>query len=168
MKRILTLLGIFFALEANAQKIVSDKTDEFNGMRTIETSTIFLQGKVLSPVMTYVFAVKHMDPKDTALFLYFGVRSQQVCSTDEKSKILLKTAAGDIITLHHIGDYEIHGTGDLILYAAPIESDSMMALSSPIKLIRFETSEANINVEVQEKKQTTIADLFKVISTYKL
>jgi len=169
VKKILFILFLLPIL-SQAQKIESDKTDEFEGFRAISTSLERLTKKgIMSYPFLQVSVTKYMDKKDTMISISFLSKSLYVTSTDKDSEIMIKLKSGKIIKLKNEGSYDIVSSSDFFtMYSSLSEEDITVLTSEPVEKIRLSTSDSNIDIEIDEKNQGMIKKLVLLIKDYKL
>lgn len=171
----LTGFLLLLCLAGSAQKIDKDEKDEFNGGRTVSTTDEQLRGRKFASnsisVQGVIFITAKTDksPSDTSKSLWFSVTADQVTSVDKKQKIYLKLADQSVLTFNNFGSYQLVSSGDRIYYTLLLSPDDVEILKSKtVTKIRFETTEADINLDIDEKKQPLIQNIVNLITNYKL
>lgn len=157
MKRTIFLLMMLPSI-CLAQKIESDKIDDFTGQRNISTTRIDFDGPT-----TTVGGTAYIKGKDTLIGFTLFFRTTRTTSTD-KATLLLKLDNNEIITLQNVAKYEIISSGRPgFIITKTSTSDRESLKKHKVLKYRVNTSNTYIDVDLSPKHQTAFGDILKVL-----
>jgi hypothetical protein len=148
----ITLLSItHFGVEA--QKIESDRTDKFTGVRTVLTK----YQEFGSKYRVEVSGIKSMKDGKVMYGLSFATYLNGVNSID-KGEVLMMTDKDSIYTFQNTQPYQITRTGKGGYYTITFSEDVARKLAANNYTdIRLDLTDRKLDVEIKEKKRDLIS-----------
>jgi hypothetical protein len=149
----------------NAQKIVEDKVDKFNGDRTVRTNYVALSKTLGVPLLSVSgSAIIFPDTTRNLYMLMFTYKAGRVLSLDKKHSAILKFKSGKIMTLPYSGSYDLVTSSDNVLFLVQVMKDQLKELTeNEITDIRIESSSWDNDYEIKDKFQKSIPEVAELL-----
>lgn len=149
--KILILLLLLCSLNSSGQRIGTDKIDDFDGSRTIQTEVTNI-GKGESVYFSASITVDTSLAQDTIYTFYFGVLPRTYTSVSLGTKIIFLFADGTKLETTNMSTHAAYKDDILSPFILLRTEDIEAFLQKKVKKIRFETSAENIDRDLSEKK----------------
>jgi len=161
---------LLMPMMAFSQRIEENKFDKFDSVWKVSTNLIYFNKskKDIAFVASYydLMQVKHkgVKPHYTGFFFF---KSNSVTSIDEnKSSVQVEFTNGKINSYQYKGSYDIISSDEMAgMYVGIPDEDGEYddLFSEPIKSIRINTTDRQLDYEIKEKNSNLVIDCLKLV-----
>jgi hypothetical protein len=166
MKKMLIIWLILAPAVCIAQTIQTDKIDDFNGTRIIETSSNKFEVNTSRSlaVQTACYVIKKDGVIDTSMNLHFFFQTRSVTACRSDSKVYLKLSNDEVLQLPYDGDIEVFSSNVIAyIYSTLSDSDIKKLFANKISKIRISTSSDVLDYDVADNSSNLINAQIKLV-----